>query len=70
MSDYPHTPGSDAAVADGCICPVMDNAHGKGCGYTTEDGERLIAVFEDRDRVVAMWRDAGVPCFQVAPGDF
>lgn len=31
---------------------------------------RLTAVFDDRDRVVAMWRAAGVPCFQVAPGDF
>ena len=32
--------------------------------------ERLVAVFEDRDRVVEMWRTAGVPCFQVARGDF
>lgn len=31
---------------------------------------RLTAVFEDRARVVQMWREAGVPCFQVAPGDF
>lgn len=31
---------------------------------------RLTAVFEDRARVVKMWRDAGVPCFQVAPGEF
>lgn len=31
---------------------------------------RLTAVFEDRARVVAMWRDAGVPCFQVAEGEF
>lgn len=31
---------------------------------------RLTAVFEDRSSVVQMWRDAGVPCFQVAPGDF
>ena len=31
---------------------------------------RLTAVFDDRDRVVAMWREAGVPCFQVAPGEF
>ena len=44
MSDYPHTPGSDAAVEDGCTCPVLDNAHGKGCGYTTQDGERLFIV--------------------------
>ena len=27
-------------------------------------------VFEDRNRAVAMWREAGVPCFQVAPGGF
>lgn len=32
--------------------------------------KRLTAVFEDRSRVVAMWREYGVPCFQVAPGDF
>ncbi len=31
---------------------------------------RLTAVFDDRKRVVNMWRDAGVPCFQVAPGEF
>jgi len=34
------------------------------------DRRRLVAAFDDRDRVVAMWRDAGVPCFQVAPGEF
>ena len=31
---------------------------------------RLTAVFDDRDRVVQMWRDAGVTCFQVAPVEF
>jgi hypothetical protein len=31
---------------------------------------RVAAVFDDRDKVVAMWRKAGVACFQVAPGDF
>jgi len=31
---------------------------------------RLTAVFDDRDSVVKMWRDAGVTCFQVAPGEF
>lgn len=35
-----------------------------------EDRERLVAVFEDRDRMVTMWRANGVACFQVAPGDF
>lgn len=23
-------PGSDAAIAAGCICPVLDNCHGRG----------------------------------------
>ena len=32
--------------------------------------KRLTAVFEDRASVVQMWRDAGITCFQVAPGDF
>lgn len=35
-----------------------------------EDRARLAGAFDDRDRVVKMWRDAGVTCFQVAPGDF
>ena len=34
------------------------------------DFSRLTAVFDDRDRVVSMWRAAGVPCFQVAEGKF
>lgn len=27
-------------------------------------------VFEDRASVVALWRERGIPCYQVAPGDF
>jgi hypothetical protein len=34
------------------------------------DRARLVAVFDDRDKVVAMWRENGVTCFQVAPGNF
>lgn len=34
------------------------------------DRDRLEAVFDDRDRLVKMWRDEGITCFQVAPGDF
>ena len=31
----------------------------------------VIAVFDDRDQVVAMWRrELGLTCFQVAYGDF
>lgn len=32
----PH-PGSPAAIAAGCTCPVLDNCHGLGCG---RDGAR------------------------------
>lgn len=34
------------------------------------DKQRLVAVFDDRDRIVRMWREQGVRCFQVADGDF
>ncbi len=34
------------------------------------DRRRLVAVFDDRSKVVQMWRSRGVACFQVAPGDF
>jgi predicted kinase len=30
----------------------------------------IQVVFDDRDKVVAMWREIGLTCFQVAPGDF
>lgn len=39
-------------------------------GMLLDDRERLTAAFDDRDRVVKMWRDNGVMCFQVAPGEF
>lgn len=34
------------------------------------DGWTPIMVFEDRASVVTMWRERGIPCCQVAPGDF
>lgn len=34
------------------------------------DGYEPIMAFDDRNRVVAAWRAAGVPCAQVAEGDF
>lgn len=34
------------------------------------DGFNPQLVFDDRDRVVAMWRRRGLICAQVAPGDF
>jgi hypothetical protein len=30
----------------------------------------IHCVFDDRDKVVKMWRDIGLSCFQVAPGPF
>lgn len=39
-------------------------------GMLVDDQRRLVATFDDRDRVVQMWRAAGVTCFQVAPGEF
>ena len=31
---------------------------------------RILCVFDDRTKVVNMWRENGLSCFQVAPGDF
>ena len=44
MSERPVSlpnPGSDAAIAAGCRCPVMDNAHGRGM-YEDEDGRPVF----------------------------
>jgi|TARA_B110000967_G_C18854403_1_gene546360 hypothetical protein len=30
----------------------------------------ILCVFDDRDKVVQMWRDNGLTCMQVAPGEF
>lgn len=30
----------------------------------------ILGVFDDRDQVVAMWRERGIPCFQVDYGAF
>ena len=39
-------------------------------GKMQMQGFQPIMAFDDRDRVVKMWRDNGIPCCQVAPGDF
>ena len=33
-------------------------------------GGDIEMVFDDRNKIVAMWRANGVPCFQVAEGNF
>lgn len=30
----------------------------------------VVGVFDDRNKVVKMWRELGLTCFQVAEGDF
>jgi hydroxymethylpyrimidine pyrophosphatase-like HAD family hydrolase len=34
------------------------------------DLSEILCVFDDRKKVVDMWRELGLACFQVAPGDF
>jgi hypothetical protein len=35
-----------------------------------KDGFEPVMAFDDRNRVVKAWREAGIPCAQVAEGDF
>lgn len=35
-----------------------------------DDDEDVLCTFDDRDKVVDMWRQNGITCFQVAPGNF
>jgi hypothetical protein len=39
-------------------------------GRIRMEGYEPVIAFDDRDRVVKMWRDNGIPCCQVAAGDF
>lgn len=34
------------------------------------NGNQVMCVFDDRDKVVNMWRENGITCFQVAEGNF
>jgi len=38
--------------------------------WLDERGRRVDLVFEDRQRVVDMWRERGITCAQIAPGNF
>ena len=46
VAKYIPTPGSPAAVAQGCTCPVYDNAHGAGMGQD-EHGQVVYVMRED-----------------------
>jgi len=43
------SPGSPGAIRKGCICPVLDNAHGRGYmgGRKNTEGEMLYVVQQD-----------------------
>ena len=38
--------------------------------FSEEQKKKLICCFEDRSRVVVMWRNIGVSCFQVIDGEY
>ena len=38
--------------------------------FAGEEKDRVLCIFDDRTKVVNMWRENGLSCFQVAPGDF
>ena len=38
--------------------------------FPDDQKNRIVAVFDDRDQVVKMWRSNNIPCFQVAEGAF
>lgn len=80
-SDIAHERTGEWLEKHGIHCPFVMRKHGDKTQDDTlkmqwydalapEDRGRLVAVFEDRDRVVAMWRRKGVACFQVALGSF
>lgn len=37
-------PGSDEAVKQGCLCPVIDNGRGKGAGVRNDDGTPIFWI--------------------------
>lgn len=38
--------------------------------HCLSNGHTIELAFDDRQRMVNMWRRRGIPCFQVAKGDF
>lgn len=40
-------PGSDEAVAAGCLCPIIDNAYGRGHSNWVDDKGGPVFVYND-----------------------
>lgn len=55
---------------EGDFTPDEDLKRGWLQSLNEYDRRRLVAIFDDRQKVVEMWRAEGVACFQVAPGQF
>lgn len=55
---------------EGDFTPDEDLKRGWLHSLNEYDRRRLVAIFDDRQKVVDMWRSEGVACFQVAPGGF
>jgi hypothetical protein len=49
VTEKPPNPGTREALALGCTCPVLDNAHGRGYlgGMKDEHGETLFVYTSD-----------------------
>jgi hypothetical protein len=49
MRDKFLNPGSDEAIEQGCTCPVLDNAHGRGYlgGMRSPEGNPLFVMSAD-----------------------
>ena len=59
-------PDGDYTPDDQLKKRLMEDAQ-QEMGFTKDD---VIVIFDDRDKVVKMWRNAGYPCFQVKDGDY
>lgn len=55
---------------EGVYTPDTHLKYGWLADLDPPERNRVAGAFEDRDAVVKMWREAGIQCFQVAPGDF
>ncbi len=52
------------------LCINKKDADLKQSWLDTIGKDRVSMVFDDRQQVVDMWRQNGLPTFQVADGDF
>ena len=64
MSDDKPNPGSQEAVDQGCTCPRIDNAWGRGVPWPREDGkdpEKYPSFWETEDCPVHRSKETSCP---------